>query len=127
DRWTLFDNEDFLKQKAAAPGGPAWFRSLYLWLSSFPVFEEYLFRRRRERIRRYDGKEIILTADSAPVQGAGVWLFDLASTDPLISKLAFELQQKKRVLHPEILAGAAGDQERAAIKGLLTEIGRAHV
>jgi hypothetical protein len=120
DRWTLFENEDFLKQKAASADGPVWFRSLYAWLNNHPVYEDYFYYTHKKRIKRYDGNEIILTADKNVVQGAGVWLLDLASVDPLISKIAFELQQKKPTLHPEILAGAPSDLERQAIKGFLT-------
>lgn len=119
DRWTLFENEDFLKKKAASADGPAWFRALYAWLNSHPVYEDYFYYKPKTRLRRYDGKEIILTADKNVVQGAGVWLLDIASADPLISKLAFELQQKKPMLHPDILAGAPNDQERQALKGFL--------
>jgi hypothetical protein len=120
NRWTLFENDDFLNQKAASADGPAWFRSLYTWLSNHPVYDEYFHYKPRKRFKRYDGKEIILTADGSVVQGAGVWLLDLASSDPLISKLAFELQQKKPMLHPDILAGAATDQERQELKGFLS-------
>jgi hypothetical protein len=120
DRWTLFDNEAFLAAKAAFSDAPAWFRQLYLWLSKHPAHEDYFYYVWRKRVRRYDGKEIVLTANKKPVAGAGVWLLDLASPDPLISKLAFELQQKKPMLHPDILAGAATDQERQTLKGFLT-------
>ena len=119
DRWSLFENDDFLKRKAASADGPTWFRALYAWLNNFPVYENYFYYTAKKRIRRYDGKEIILNADKSVVQGAGVWLLDLASADPLISKLAFELQQKKPTLHPDILAGAATDQERQSLKGFL--------
>lgn len=118
-RWTLFENDDFLTQKAASPDGPAWFRALYLWLNNHPVYEDYFYYKPKKRILRYDGQEIILTANTKVVQGAGAWLLDLSSSDPLISKLAVELQQKKPTLHPDILGGAATEQERQDIKGLL--------
>jgi len=118
-RWTLFENEELFKQKAASANGPAWFRALYIWLNAHPAYEEYFYYKPRKKIMRYDGKEIILTADKNVVEGAGVWLLDLASADPLISKLAFELQQKRPMLHPDILAGAATDEQRQALKGFL--------
>lgn len=118
-RWTLFKNEKFLKQKAASADGPTWFRKLYVWLSTNPVYEEYFYYRWKKRIIRYDGKEIVLTANKKVVQGAGTWLIDVTSEDPLIANLAFELQQEKPTLHPKILAGAGTDQEREALKGFL--------
>ena len=54
--------EDFLKQKAASADGPAWFRALYAWLNNHPVYEDYFYRKPRQRLRRYDGKEIASTS-----------------------------------------------------------------
>jgi len=116
NRWSLFDNEEFLNQAAASTDAPSWFRSLYVWLNSYQVYEQI---RRRPQVRRYDSAVIVLAANKTPCESRKVSLLDLDSSDPFIEKLAFELQQKKPMLHPDILSGAKDDQERETLKGFL--------
>jgi hypothetical protein len=51
--------------------------------------------------------------------GGKVYLLDATITDPLITKVAFELQQTKPMLRPDILGGAEDDNEREALAGFL--------
>lgn len=78
DRWVLFENEEFLEAKAASNDAATWYRSLYQWLHTYPIYEDYFYYKPKKRIKRYDGKEIVLTADKHAVAGAGVWLLELA-------------------------------------------------
>ncbi|MBI4662203.1 MAG: DUF3883 domain-containing protein [Verrucomicrobia bacterium] len=119
DRWRLFENEDFLKAKAQAPDGAEWYRALYRWLKSFPFHEHYFYYTHRTRVKSYHGQEIIFTADRKLLNGGKVYLLDATITDPLITKVAFELQQTNPMLHPDILGGIADDKEREALAGFL--------
>lgn len=119
-RATLFENEDFLKTKAQASDGPAWFRSLYTWLSKHPIYEEYFYYTRRQRVVGYHNKEIVLRADKTISTGGPTFVLDLGTSDPFLTNLAHELKATKPVLHPDILAGAATEQERESLKGFLT-------
>ncbi len=119
-RATLFENEGFLIAKAQAPDGPAWFRSLYTWLSKHPIYEEYFYYTRKKRVIGYHNREIVLRADKSISTGGPTFVLDLGTADPFLVNLAYELQATKPTLHPDILAGAATDQEREALKGFLT-------
>jgi hypothetical protein len=118
DRWSLFENEQFLNQKAASSDAPSWFRSLYLWLNKHPFWERI---GRRTQIRRYDSVVILLAANQTLHESRKVWLLDLDSNDPFIEKLALEmqLQQNKPMLHPDILSGATDEKERESLRGFL--------
>lgn len=120
NRWTFFENEGFFADKAQSPDGPTWFRRLYCWLNTYPVYENYFHYRPKRRVIGYHKYEIVLRADKTVSTGGAACLLDLRSADPFLVKLAFELQSKKPMLHPEILGGAANDQEREALKGFLT-------
>ena len=120
DRWNLFDNENFFQNKAGGADAGNWFRKFYCWLNQFPVYEKYFYYTQRTRLKGYHQHEITLAADGQLLQGGKVSLLDESSTDPVISKLANELQQTKPMLHPDILGNAADDNERIAIKKFLT-------
>ncbi len=119
DRWHLFENEDFLKAKAQATGGAEWYRALYRWLKCFPFYEHYFYYTHRTRVKSYHGQEIIFTADRKVLTGGKVYLLDATITDPLITKVAFELEQTNPMLHPDVLGGVADDKEREALAGFL--------
>jgi hypothetical protein len=53
------------------------------------------------------------------LDGGKVYLLDATIIDPLITKVAFEVQRRKPMLHPEVLAGIADDKEREALAGFL--------
>lgn len=123
-RATLFENEGFLKAKAQALDGPAWFRSLYTWLVKNPYREEYSYYRARRlmtstRVKSYHSDKIVLCANNTTSTGGPTFVLGLNTPDPFLTKLAYELQATKPILHPVILAGAANDQEREALKGFL--------
>jgi hypothetical protein len=120
DRWKLFGNEDFLKQKAASKNAGKWFRQFYCWLNRFPAYEEYFYYRPRRRPRTYHTQEIVLAADGQLLRGGQVSLLDEQSDDAVISALALELQKTKPMLHPDVLNGSIDTDERDAIKGFLT-------
>jgi hypothetical protein len=125
NRWSLFANKDFLESKAQAPDGSAWFRSLYVWLQKHPVSEQYLQKSGRrwitvKRTKSYHSQEIVLRSDKTLSPGGPIFILDLGESDPFLAKLAYELQATKPTLHPDIIAGAADDQERDVIKGFLT-------
>ena len=67
----------------------------------------------------FRSEEIVLCADKTPSTGGPSFVIDLGTTDPFLTKLAYELQATKPMLHPDILAGAASDQEREDLKGFL--------
>jgi len=119
-RATLFENEDFLAAKAQAPDGPVWFRSLYTWLNKHPIYEDYHYYKWKKRLIGYHNKEIVLRADKTISTGGPTFVLDLGTPDPFLANLAYELQVTKPMLHPDILAGAASDQEREILKGFLT-------
>lgn len=119
-RATLFENEDYLIAKAQALDGPTWFRSLYMWLSKHSIYEEYFYYTRKKRVIGYHNKEIILRADKTVSTGGPTFVLDLGTADPFLANLAYELQATKPMLHPDILAVAASDQERELLKGFLT-------
>lgn len=120
DRWNLFENESFFQQKASDTSAGNWFRKLYCWLNRFPAYEEYFHYTARTRLRGYHQQEIVLAADGEVLQGGKISLIDEPSNDPVIFKLAMELQQTKPMLHPDVLGSAADENEREAIKGFLT-------
>jgi hypothetical protein len=117
NRWGLFDNAEFLNKKRDDENAATWFRKLYLWLQRNPVYEPY---GRRPSVKRYHGKEFVLSADKKLLDGGKVSLLALGSEDPLIQKLAYELQQKKPMLHPDVLSGAKDENERTELVGFLT-------
>lgn len=118
-RATLFENEEFFAAKAQAPDGPSWFRALYTWLNKHPIHEDYFHYKWKKRLIGYHNKEIVLRADKTISTGGPTFVLDLGTTDPFLTKLAYELQGTKPMLHPDILAGAASEQEREAVKGFL--------
>jgi hypothetical protein len=120
NRWTFFNNQDFLSAKAQSSYGPAWFRRLYSWLNKYPVHEEYFYRTRKWRLLGYHNKEIVLRSDKTISTGGPTFVLDLGTTDPFLANLAYELQATKPTLHPDILAGAPTDQDRESLKGFLT-------
>lgn len=120
NRSTLFENEAFLVAKAQAPDGPAWFRALYTWLNKYLLYETYFHYTRKKRVLGYHNEEIILRADKTLSRGGSVFILDLGTTDPFLANLAYELQATKPMLHPDVLAGAADDQDRETLKGFLT-------
>lgn len=119
-RATLFENEDFLAAKAQASDGPAWFRALYAWLNKHPLYEEYFHCKRKRRVIGYHEEEIALRADKTISTEGSVFVLDLGTADPFLANLAYELQATKPMLHPNILGGAADDQDREILKGFLT-------
>jgi hypothetical protein len=119
-RAQLFENEEFLTTKAQSRDGPAWYRSLYHWLSSFPIYEDYFHYKRKKRLILYHNKEIVLRADKTFSTGGSTFVLDLGQTEPFLANLAYELQATKPMLHPDILGGAANDQDRETLKGFLT-------
>lgn len=145
DRRDLLRNQEFLRSKAAEPGGAGWFRSLYRWIAHNPVrnvtqanresrvsYEEWRARwlckdgrTYRATIESYHDYEFVLAADMQPCRGGLVHIPDLRSTDPLFEELANSLQKSRPILHPSILGAAQSDQERTIIRNLLT--GRAGV
>ncbi len=120
NRATMFENEDFLATKAKGSDGPVWFRTLYTWLNKYPLHEEYFHHTRRRRVIGYHNKDIVLRADKTISTGGSVFVLDLGTADLFLANLAYELQASKPMLHPDILAGAANDQDRETLKGFLT-------
>ncbi len=119
-RATLFENEEFLGARAQALDGPAWFRALYTWLNKYPLYEDYFHYKRKKRLIGYHNEDIVLRADKTISTGGSTFVLDLGTANPFLAKLAYELQGKKPMLHPDILAGTADDQEREVLKGFLT-------
>ena len=122
DRWSLFKNGEFLNLKGQTADAGHWFRSLYHWLRDFPCYEQYRPHRARRdhtRVRTYHWQELILAADGKVLSGGRVYLLDAAITDPLITKVAFELQRTKPMLHPNVLGGIPDEGEREALAGFL--------
>jgi len=119
DRWNLFRNEDFLKAKAQVAYAAEWYRALFGWLQRFPFHEHYFYYKDRTREKRYHGQEIVLSAGLEVLEGGKVYLLDATITDPLITKVAFEFQQTKPMLHPDILGRVVDDKERERLAGFL--------
>ena len=120
DRWKLFENEAFFQKKATGADAGNWFRKFYLWLNQFPSYEEYFHYILRRRVRGYHQEKIVLAADGQLLSGGKISVLDDYSSDPVIAKLAEELQQTKPMLHPDILGHAADEAERITIKKFLT-------
>jgi hypothetical protein len=116
NRWGLLANEELLRAKAADPGAPGWFRSLYQWLRRHP---EYLPGRRRQ-LRTYHQVDFVLTADGQLLAGRELSLVDdLPQSNQLLLEIAEHWQEGRPLLHPEILAGAASEEEREHVRGFL--------
>ena len=122
DRWNLFENESFFRQKAGNATSGNWFRRFYCWLNQFPAYEDYFHYKPRRRLKGYHQQEAVLAADGQILQGGKISVLDEPSDDPVISKLALELQQEKPMLHPDVLGSAKDENERKAIKGFLTSL-----
>jgi hypothetical protein len=122
-RWELFKNIEFLEAKSKSPDGAQWFRTLYLWLSRHPVYEEYFYYTRRSRVRSrgkryYDYQKIVLTSDQSLLEGREVLVPNLSTADPVLLEAAKSLHEKKPIVHPDILSG--DNEEIAELKGFLT-------
>jgi len=120
-RRQLFENADYLQNQAKSTDGPKWFRALYLWLSRCPKMESYRPYRAhydRQRPKRYDNCEIVLTADNSLHFGREVLVPNLKSGDPVLLEASKTLHERKPVLHPDILSGSDAEVEK--LKGFLT-------
>lgn len=118
NRWGLLANDAFLTAKAADHDAPRWFRTLYLWLRQHPEYQ--LGRGRSRQLRTYHQSEFVLTADGQLVAGREVSLVDdLSQSNQLLLEIAKTWQQGRQLLHPDILAGAAGDEGRETVRGFL--------
>jgi len=125
DRYDILNNETLLKRMSQTPNAPAWFRALYMWLSNYPKYEEYrqpYARRPSKRPKGYHDIKFVLAADKNLHKGGDCLLPDLPPSDPLIKELDTILQKEKPMLHPDILAGAANEDDQKLLRGFLTSL-----
>jgi len=118
NRWSLLENDDFLRAKAAEEDAARWFRGLYQWLRRHPEFQTG--RGRSRQVRTYHEAEFVLTADGQLLPGRDVSLVnDLPQSNQLLLEIAKRWQEGRALLHPGILAGASNDDERKEVRGFL--------
>jgi len=125
NRYDILNNETFLKKMSQIPNAPSWFRLLYIWLSKYPIYEEYYppyARKPRRRTIGYHQIVFVLTADNNLHKGGDCLLPDLPPSDPLLKELDAILQKEKPVLHSHILAGAADEDVQKSLRGFLTSL-----
>ena len=118
DRLGLLGNEAFFEEKCKSSSAAEWFRSLYLWLQGHP--RGSYSKSRHWYQEGYWSFKIVLTAEGQLVEGRNVWLPDFQPADPILKDVTQKLQQSRPVLHPDILGGAKSNEDRKAIRGLLT-------
>jgi hypothetical protein len=117
NRWDLLNNDAFLQQKAKETTAALWFRQLYSWLHSHPVYESYFYYKPRLRVRGYHKYDFVITSDGKLLEGGEVSVLQIpAGADAFISDLAAEFARERPMLHPEILA----QDQRNTVRGFLT-------
>jgi hypothetical protein len=116
DRLDLLRNSEFLMAKANQPDAAKWFRSLYLWIDSHPRWHQTKGRPQEG----YWGHPFVLTTNGKPLEGRSVLLPDSQFPSDLLTTLSASILKDKPVLHPDVIGGAASQEEQTRLRGFLT-------